>query len=112
MPGPTADWRLPMPIPRHGPARPSSTSPVPESSRATAPLENTRKISGSCTCPLLSDMRDAMSEPTNNQQVELLDSNAADPLLDEHLFPANLPTPGAPAGIEPSELSQRPTVKG
>jgi len=55
-------------------------------------------------------MRDADSQ--DKRQAALLEGAAGDPLLGEHLFPADLPSPGAPAGLDPSELSQRPTVKG
>src|SRR5262245_47071211 len=62
MPAHTANWRLFMRIPSHGLARPSSTSPVPESSRATAPSRNTRQTSGICKCQLLSDIRMVMED--------------------------------------------------
>jgi magnesium transporter len=38
--------------------------------------------------------------------------NAADGLSGDDLFPRGLPSPGAAAGLDPSELSQRPSVAG
>src|SRR5262249_42116837 len=49
---------------------------------------------------------------TGASQPEETEQPAADPLAGDGLYPRGLPPPGAPAGLEPSELSQRPTVAG
>jgi magnesium transporter len=41
-----------------------------------------------------------------------LDRHAPEGLSGEELFPRGMPQPGTPAGLDPSELSQRPSVAG
>src|SRR5262249_33494649 len=45
-------------------------------------------------------------------QPEATEQTTADHLPGDGLYPQGLPTPGAPAGLEPSELSERPSVSG
>jgi magnesium transporter len=57
-------------------------------------------------------MDQIVGKRTRASQPEEMEQTATDPLPGDGLYPQGLPSPGAPAGIEPSELSQRPTVSG
>jgi magnesium transporter len=50
--------------------------------------------------------------PTGSTPTAVEDGSATDDRPGDDLFPRGMPEPGTPAGLEPSELSQRPSVAG
>jgi magnesium transporter len=52
------------------------------------------------------------SKPTSLNPPEAMEQTAVETLPGDRLYPQGMPPPGASAGLEPCELSQRPTVTG
>src|SRR5690242_7536927 len=51
-------------------------------------------------------------KPTSSNPPEATEQTAGETLSGDRLYPQGMPPPGAPAGLEPCELSQRPSVTG
>ena len=52
------------------------------------------------------------SKPTSSNPPEAMVQTAVETLPGDRLYPRGMPPPGASDGLEPCELSQRPTVTG
>ena len=52
------------------------------------------------------------NKPTSSNPPEAMEQTAMETLPGDRLYPRGMPPPGASAGLEPCELSQRPTVTG
>ena len=57
-------------------------------------------------------MNQVDSKPTSSNPPEAVEQTAVETLPGDRLYPQGMPPPGASAGLEPCELSQRPTVTG